>query len=79
MEIMSRLPGIFYRRPNPESEPFVQEGQRVDTSTVIGLIEVMKNYYEVTSDVAGVLTRFLVHDGEPVDVGQALAEVLLDE
>ena len=75
MLISSRLPGIFYRKPNPESPPYVEIGQRVTDSTVIGLVEVMKSFYEVKCDVAGVLEKFLVEDGVIVDIGQPLAEI----
>ena len=56
----------------------MQEGKHLDPSTVPGLVEVMKNFYEVKSDVPGVLQRFFLTDGEAVDVGRAIAEVLGD-
>lgn len=79
MEIISQVPGVFYRRPNPDSPRFVEEGQPVEDSTVVGLIEIMKNFYEVQAGMGGRLLRFMVKDGDVVDVGQVLAEVEIEE
>jgi biotin carboxyl carrier protein len=68
--IKSPLPGIFYRRPNPQSEPYVSEGDTVKPGDVVGLVEIMKNFYEVTSDAEGVVVRFLVENEGLVDAGQ---------
>jgi acetyl-CoA carboxylase biotin carboxyl carrier protein len=73
--IPSPLPGVFYRRPRPEEPPFVEEGQRVKKGEPIGLVEVMKNFYEIHADDDGVLARFLVKDQEVIDAGQPVAEV----
>ena len=45
--IKSPLPGIFYRRPSPHDDPYVDEGNRVQPGDVVGVIEIMKNFYEV--------------------------------
>ena len=60
--VRSPLPGTFYRRPSPEAEPFVKEGDAVATGDVIGLVEVMKTYYELKADQDGVADRFLIED-----------------
>ena len=70
--IKTPFPGIFYRRPNPDAEPFVAEGDEVKAGDVVGLIEIMKNFYEVTSDAAGVVERFLVENEGLVEAGQDL-------
>jgi biotin carboxyl carrier protein len=70
--IKSPLPGTFYRRPNPQSDPFVSEGDSVAQGDVVGLVEIMKNFYEVTSEVEGVVARFLVDDEDLVEAGQEL-------
>lgn len=75
--IQSPLPGTFYRRPNPDAEPFVSEGEAVRVGDVIGLVEIMKSFHEVQTELGGVLERFLVEDEDVVDVGQDLA-VLVD-
>jgi biotin carboxyl carrier protein len=68
--IASPVPGIFYRQPSPDAPPYVNEGDRVQPGDVVGLVEIMKNHYEVTSDAEGVVLRFLVENEEAVEVGQ---------
>jgi biotin carboxyl carrier protein len=70
--IKSPLPGTFYRRPNPQADVFVSEGDAVKPGDVVGLIEIMKNFYEVTSEADGVVTSFLVENEELVETGQDL-------
>jgi acetyl-CoA carboxylase biotin carboxyl carrier protein len=67
------LPGIFYRRPSPEADPFVTEGQKVTAGDVVGLVEIMKNCLAVRSATGGVIDRFLVGDEEAVEAGQDIA------
>jgi acetyl-CoA carboxylase biotin carboxyl carrier protein len=68
--IKSPLPGTFYRRPDPESEPYVSEGDRVAPGDVVGLVEIMKNFHEIISEEAGVVDRFLVENEGLVEAGQ---------
>ena len=68
--IKSPLPGTFYRRPNPQAEPYVQEGDAVAPGDVVGLIEIMKTFHEIHSDAAGRVARFLVENSALVDAGQ---------
>ena len=70
--VRSPLPGTFFRRPSPEAEPFVKEGDAVASGDVIGLVEVMKTFYEVKADAAGVVDRFLLEDGDPIEAGQEI-------
>ncbi|HYH22282.1 MAG TPA: acetyl-CoA carboxylase [Azospirillum sp.] len=74
-EIRSPVPGTFYRRPAPDKPPFKDVGDRVEPGDVVGLIEVMKTFTEVRSDVAGTVLRFEVEDEEPVMAGAVLAEL----
>ncbi len=74
-QILSPLPGTFYRKASPESPPFKQDGDAVTPTDVIGLVEIMKNFQEVTADAAGSAIRFLVEDGEAIMAGQAIAEI----
>ncbi len=74
-QILSPLPGTFYRRPSPDQPMFKNPGDAVAVGDVIGLIEVMKSFNEVQSDLAGMLTAFVVDDEEPVMAGQPLAEL----
>lgn len=64
--------GVFYRSPTPTARPYVSEGDWVDAEAVIGLVETMKIFNEVTADVSGRIARFaaesaqLVHAGDPL-------------
>jgi len=68
--IKTALPGTFYRRPSPEALPYVEEGDTVEPGDVVGLIEIMKTFHELRSDVRGVVARFLVENQDLVDAGQ---------
>jgi biotin carboxyl carrier protein len=71
-EVLSPLPGIFYRRPAPEKPPFKDHGDKVAAGEVIGLIEVMKQFTEVHADAAGTVVRFLVENEAPIEPGQPI-------
>jgi acetyl-CoA carboxylase biotin carboxyl carrier protein len=73
--IKSPMPGIFYRRSNPDAAPYVNEGDKVTPGDAVGLVEIMKNFYEVTSHVSGVVARFLVEDGAYVEAEHELLVV----
>ena len=73
--ILSPLPGTFYRRPAPDQPPFKADGGTVAVGDVIGLVEVMKNFHEVTSELAGSGIRFVIDDGDAIMAGQTIAEV----
>jgi acetyl-CoA carboxylase biotin carboxyl carrier protein len=68
--IKSPLPGTFYRRPSPEAEPYVREGDSVAPGDVVGLVEIMKTFHEIHSDAAGRIATFLVENSALVDAGQ---------
>lgn len=69
-QVLSPLPGIFYRRPAPEKPPYREEGDRVAEGDIVGLIEVMKQFTEVHADAAGKIVRFLVGNEEALEAGQ---------
>jgi acetyl-CoA carboxylase biotin carboxyl carrier protein len=73
--VKAQMPGTFYRRPDPESEPYVEEGDEVSAGDTIGLIEVMKNFNEIKAEDDGKISKFLVEDEEAVDAGQDLVEL----
>lgn len=75
--VITPLPGTFYRKATPDSPNYVEAGAEVSADTVIGLIEVMKQFSELTAGMAGRLDAFLVEDGDPVEPGQVIAT--LDE
>jgi biotin carboxyl carrier protein len=73
--VTAPLLGVFYRRPDPDTPPFVEEGQQVAEGTVLGLIEVMKTFHEVRSSRRGVVAAFLVEDGATVQFGDPLVRL----
>jgi acetyl-CoA carboxylase biotin carboxyl carrier protein len=68
--IKSPVPGTFYRQPNPEADPYVREGDRVRPGDVVGIVEIMKQFHEITSNADGVVARFLVENEELIDAEQ---------
>jgi acetyl-CoA carboxylase biotin carboxyl carrier protein len=73
--VKAQMPGTFYRRPDPESDPYVEEGDEVTAGDTRGLIEVMKNFNEIKVEEDGKISKFLVEDEEAVDAGQDLVEL----
>ncbi|MBV9414390.1 MAG: biotin carboxyl carrier domain-containing protein [Solirubrobacterales bacterium] len=71
--IKAPLPGTFYRQSDPNSDPFVTEGDKVKPGDVVGLVEIMKSFHEVKSEDSGVVERFLVENEDTVEAGQDLA------
>lgn len=64
--------GTFYRAPKPGATPYVEVGQKVEESTELCLLEVMKLFTAVRSGVNGVVRRICVADAEMVEHGQIL-------
>ena len=73
--VKAQMPGTFYRRPDPESDPYVNEGDSVSAGDTVGLIEVMKSFHEVKSEDDGTISKFLVGNEEAVDAGQDIVEL----
>ena len=73
--VRAQMPGTFYRRPDPESGSYFEEGDHVSAGETVGLIEVMKSFHEVKAEEDGTIARFLVENEEAVDAGQDLLEM----
>ena len=74
-EIRSPIPGVFYRRPAPDQDPYVEVGSSVEEDTQVALVEVMKNFHPVVAGVAGVVVSIEVEDGAMVGPGEILMTV----
>ncbi len=72
VEITAPIVGTFYRKPAPDAEPFVNVGDRIEKGQVVCIIEAMKLFNEIESEVSGIVRKILVEDGEPVEYGQPL-------
>ncbi|HCA47407.1 MAG TPA: biotin carboxyl carrier domain-containing protein [Armatimonadetes bacterium] len=70
--VLSPMAGIFYRRPSPEEDAFCEEGDRVEAGQVVGLIEVMKLFNEITAPVSGVISKFVSENQDRVEADQPL-------
>ncbi|MBF6604769.1 MAG: acetyl-CoA carboxylase biotin carboxyl carrier protein [Chloroflexi bacterium] len=73
--VKAPLTGIFYNAPAPGSAPFVNVGSEVAVGTVIGLIEAMKLFNEIKSDLAGRVVRVVAENGALVKAKHPLIEV----
>jgi acetyl-CoA carboxylase biotin carboxyl carrier protein len=73
--IKAPLTGIFYASPAPGSAPYVAVGGEVAVGQVIGLIEAMKLFNEIKSDLAGRVVRVVAESGTLVKAKQPLIEV----
>jgi acetyl-CoA carboxylase biotin carboxyl carrier protein len=73
--ISAPLTGIFYASPAPGSAPYVQVGGEVAVGQVIGLIEAMKLFNEIKSDLAGRVVKVVAESGALVKAKQPLIEV----
>jgi acetyl-CoA carboxylase biotin carboxyl carrier protein len=74
-EVVTPVPGTFYRRPDPDSDAFCEDGDTVAAGDTIGLVEIMKNFQEVEAEVGGTVVEFLVGNEDAVQAGQAVAVI----
>jgi acetyl-CoA carboxylase biotin carboxyl carrier protein len=75
--ITAPLTGIWYPAPSPGARPYLQLDGEVSVGQVVGLIEAMKLFNEIKSDVAGTVSRILADNGTLVKRQQPLFEVRL--
>ncbi len=71
-EIKSPMIGTFYRKSSPDKPVFVEVGDTVEIGQVICIIEAMKLYNEIESEVSGRIVKVLVDDSQPVEYDQPL-------
>ncbi|MEQ8770815.1 MAG: acetyl-CoA carboxylase biotin carboxyl carrier protein [Phycisphaerales bacterium] len=70
--IESPMVGTFYSKPNPDSDPFASVGDNVSSGKVVCIVEAMKVFNEIKSEVSGTIEKVLVNDGDAVEFGQKL-------
>lgn len=73
--VTTPMMGIFYSSPSPGSPAFCKEGDLVTAGQVVGLIEAMKVFNEITSPVAGKVVKLVAENGQLVQPGDALVIV----
>lgn len=70
--IKSPMIGTFYRTPNPDSDVFVKVGDQVKPGQTVCIIEAMKLFNEIESEVSGTIVKVLVDNASPVEYDQPL-------
>jgi acetyl-CoA carboxylase biotin carboxyl carrier protein len=73
--VKSPIVGTFYESPSPGSPPFVKVGDTLEVGQVLCIVEAMKLMNEIECDVAGVLVKKLIANGQPIEYGQELFAV----
>ena len=74
--IDSPMVGIVYLTPKPSSPPFAKKGQKIKKGDTICLIEAMKTFNEIKSDRDCTIKSVMIKNGEAVEFGQPLFEIL---
>ena len=72
LTITSPIIGTFYRKPSPDKPMFVEVGDVVNDDSIVCVIEAMKLFNEIESEVSGKIVKILVEDSSPVEFGQPL-------
>jgi acetyl-CoA carboxylase biotin carboxyl carrier protein len=70
--------GTFYRSSSPDSGPFVSVGDKITKGQTVCIIEAMKLFNEIESEVSGTIVKVMIENATPVEYDQALFVVELD-
>jgi len=70
--VKSPIIGTFYRKPSPDKPAFVEVGKNISVGDVLCVIEAMKLFNEIESEVSGKIIKILVDDQSPVEFDQPL-------
>ncbi len=74
--VKSPMVGTFYRSPSPDSKPFVEVGQQVKATDIIGIVEAMKMMNQIEAGRAGTIEALIAPDGQPVEFDQPLVIIV---
>lgn len=72
LEVKSPIVGTMYRSSSPEKPPFVKVGDSIEVGQVVCIVEAMKLFNEIESEVAGKIVKVIVDDASPVEYDQVL-------
>ena len=75
IDIKSPIVGTFYRSPSPDKEPYIKIGDQIHAGDIVCIVEAMKLFNEIESEVSGKLVEILVDDATPVEYDQVLFRV----
>lgn len=70
--IKSPMIGTFYRSPSPDKEPYVKVGDQINVGDVLCVVEAMKLFNEIESEVSGKIIKVLIDNSSPVEYDQPL-------
>ena len=72
LEVRSPIVGTFYRSSSPDKPPYVKVGDVIEKGAVVCIVEAMKLFNEIESEVAGKIVKVMVEDASPVEYDQVL-------
>jgi len=72
VEVKSPMIGTFYRSPNPDSPAFVSVGDKIEKGDPVCIVEAMKLFNEIESEVSGTIVKVVVENASPVEYDQVL-------
>ncbi len=72
VEVKSPIVGTFYRSASPDKPPYIKVGDTIDVGSVVCIVEAMKLFNEIESEVSGKIVKVLVEDASPVEYDQPL-------
>jgi acetyl-CoA carboxylase biotin carboxyl carrier protein len=75
LAVASPLTGVYYNAPSPDSDPFVKVGDAVQAGQIVAIVEAMKVFNEVKSEIAGTVLALPAKNGELVQKGAPLVRV----
>ena len=72
IEIKSPIIGTLYRKPSPDKPVFVKVGDTVEVGSVVCIVEAMKLFNEIESEISGKIVKVMLEDAQPVEYDQVL-------
>ena len=72
MEVKSPIVGTFYRSASPEKPAYIKVGDRIEVGDIVCIVEAMKLFNEIESEISGTVVKVLIEDASPVEYDQAL-------
>ena len=78
-DIKAPLVGTLYFSPKPGEPPFIKVGDKIEPGKILCIIEAMKIFNEIESEISGTIKKILINDSNPVEYGQAIISVEIND